>query len=250
MFPKLKKFHYIHHLNPLIGSQHSHPFHEFVYCIKGKGRIEISGKSFYFGTGTIYITEAGIIHFEEDYTESEIIYFYFDCPVSMINMGVFYDKNETVLPILRKLQSEVRTEKHDSELMKSAILQQLLIETKRTRDYHKQGRSFGSVLEYIDECFRYEINVRELAKKCGYSYDRFRHIFKEQTGVSPNEYIIQKRVEMAKKMMENNVSASLTYIAYECGFATSSHFSNAFKSLTGKSPKDYKKYIQKFNIRN
>ncbi len=241
----LGKFYYIHHTGAVNGSAHTHKLNEFVFCVKGNGLVEIEGKSYPFCTGSIYITKAGVPHLESDYSESEIIYFYFECKDTELIDGVFRDKNGTVLPILRRLQNEVRGERYESERMKSALLEQLFIETKRTEVDPHIEKGFLYVLEYIDENFRYDLDLSLLAKKSGYSYDRFRHIFKEQTGLSPLEYITRKRIDMAKMLMENDRTASMTYIAYECGFASSSHFTNAFRSVVETTPSEYKKRIER-----
>ena len=244
MTPKLLKFSYVHHLNPLYGDVHSHPLHEFVYCISGRGTVDIEDRSHRFDTGTIYLTAAGTPHSERNFTESEIIYFYFDLPTSQLHEGVFRDKSGSVLSILRKIQNEEREKLPLGDEMKNALLSQLLIETLRTETEGGRDSALSSVLEYIDENSRFKLDVHALAKKAGYSYDRFRHVFKEKTGMSPGDYIIERRLGMAKKLMENDVTASLTYIAYECGFSTSSHFSNAFKSKTGISPFEYRKRLR------
>jgi AraC family transcriptional activator of pobA len=237
----LDRFYYIHHTKALSGAMHTHKLHEYVYCIKGEGHIVINGEKYSFCTGTIYVTEAGTPHLEVDYSESKIIYFYFDCNETELVSGVFKDRNGAVLPILRKLQSEVRGEQLKSDKMKRALLTQLFIETERCREQRRVDQNFLSVLEYIDENFRYDVDLRKLAQNIGYSYERFRHIFKEQTGYSPCDYINSKRIDMAKMLIENEPELSMTYVAYECGFPSSSHFSNAFKKKMGETPFAYKK---------
>ena len=241
MNPRLVKFSYVHHFNPICGATHSHPKHEFVYCIGGNGEVEINSESYRFDTGTIYMTAAGTPHLERNFTESEIIYFYFELTDSAVKEGVYRDKSGAVLSILRKMQNEERTRLSLGDEMKNALLTQLLIETLRTETNGEIDSGLSSILEFIDENMRFKIDVRALARKTGYSYDRFRHIFREKTGMAPGDYIIGRRVDMAKKLMENDVNASLTYIAYECGFSSSSHFTNAFKSKTGLTPFEYKK---------
>ena len=237
----LLKFYYVHHTKPLGGAMHTHKKHEFVYCLEGDGHIIIDGVRYPFRTGTIYVTKGGTEHLEVDYSESKIIYFYFDCEDSELVSGVFKDKNGTILPILRRLQVEVRGEQLKSDAMKGALLTQLFIETERCREARRVDKNFLSVLEYIDENFRYDIDLRKLAQNIGYSYERFRHIFKEQTGESPCDCILSKRIDMAKMLIENEPDLSLTYVAYECGFPSSSHFTNAFKKKTGETPFAYKK---------
>jgi len=244
MQPKLVKFSYVHHLNPLYGDTHSHPNHEYVYCVSGRGTVVVNGISHRFDTGTIYVTAAGTPHSEQDFTESEIIYFYFELPIAQFSEGVFRDKSGSVLSILRKIQNEEREKLPRGNEMKNALLTQLLIETTRTETDISDNKGISPIIKYIDENSSLKLDVHSLAKKAGYSYDRFRHIFRERTGMAPGDYIIERRVDMAKKLMENDVSASLTYIAYECGFSTSSHFSNAFRSKVGISPGEYRKRLR------
>lgn len=247
MLPKMEKLFYVHHLTSFCCARHTHPKHEYVYCIQGDGKAELRGQSFYFGTGTICVNPAGMPHEEIDDTESKIIYFYFDADEEDLCPGIFQDKDGSVLAILRRLQSESHGTLPQTEKMKSAILLQLLIETKRLALGPRSTRGFEDVLKYIDENYCYkQLSIRELAKQSGYSYDRLRHIFKEKTGMSPVAYINDKRISLAKKLIENGAVATLTYIAYECGFTSSSQFANAFKAKTGISPLQYrKKYTQK-----
>ena len=238
---KLLKFYYVHHTQSLGGVMHTHKKHEYVYCIEGDGHIVIENEKYPFCTGSIYVTKCGTEHLEADYSESKIIYFYFDCDDSELLSGVFKDKNGTILPILRRLQAEARSDNLKSEAMRSALLTQLFIETERTLDRKRLDKNFMSVLEYIDENFRYEVDLRKMAQNIGYSYERFRHIFKEQTGASPYDYLLSKRIDMAKMLIDSEPELSLTYVAYECGFPSSSHFSNAFKKKMGETPFAYKK---------
>ena len=244
MLPVLGTFHYVHHLHPIKGETHTHEKHELVYCLRGNGSVELEGEEQVFQTGTIYITAAGMPHAEQNHTESEIIYFYFDLPREEVVSGIFQDRFGRVLPILRRLQYEEKHSLFQSDAMKSAILQELLIETQRTTQRIFQDRSFLSVLSYLDENFLYDVDIPALAKKNGYSYDRFRHLFKEQTGLAPWDYILEKRIVMAKKLLENHASLSLTYVAHECGFGSSSLFSNAFKAKTGLTPSAFRKQLR------
>jgi AraC family transcriptional activator of pobA len=86
--------------------------------------------------------------------------------------------------------------------------------------------------------------MHKIAKKACFSYERFRHVFKEQTGVSPHKYLNDKRVELATFLMEIYPGVSVSSIAKECGFSGVSQFSNAFKAKMGCSPMDYKQKLK------
>ncbi len=66
-------------------------------------------------------------------------------------------------------------------------------------------------------------------------YDLFHKVF----GISPKEYILRRKVVMAKKMLLEN--RDISTIAYELGFSSSQNFATTFKKLTCLTPSAYKK---------
>ncbi|MNR34949.1 Exoenzyme S synthesis regulatory protein ExsA [compost metagenome] len=72
-----------------------------------------------------------------------------------------------------------------------------------------------------------------------YSYDRFRHLFKETYGVSPSEYILSRRIHHAMDLLRHT-NTSITSIALECGFSTDAQFCTIFKREMGETPRAYR----------
>ena len=64
-------------------------------------------------------------------------------------------------------------------------------------------------------------------------------LFKQTTGISPHQFILQLKIERAKQLI-NKTQLSLTEIAYELGFTDQAHFSNAFKKIIGVAPRQYR----------
>jgi len=60
------------------------------------------------------------------------------------------------------------------------------------------------------------------------------------TGTSPAVYVTSRRVEFAKRMLQDDPRASVTEIAIESGFSSSQHFATVFKRYTGVNPKDFR----------
>jgi AraC-like DNA-binding protein len=81
-----------------------------------------------------------------------------------------------------------------------------------------------------------------VAKLIGLHPTSFCRGFKQSTGVSPHRYMLVHRVNRAKEMMSDQM-VSLTEIALECGFGSSSQFSVVFKKITGMSPREYRRAI-------
>ncbi len=65
------------------------------------------------------------------------------------------------------------------------------------------------------------------------------HTFTKQIGVSPINYVINKRIQEAKNLLATT-SYSIRDIASIVGFANSSYFSQMFKRVAGTSPKSYR----------
>ena len=83
-----------------------------------------------------------------------------------------------------------------------------------------------------------QITVASLSACCGISEVYFRKIFAHRFGVSPKEYIIQRRIEYAKQLLTQG-EFDVLEIARLCGYTEPCHFSREFKKRVGVSPKEY-----------
>ena len=79
-----------------------------------------------------------------------------------------------------------------------------------------------------------------MADSYGYNSDYLRALFKKKTGLSPKNYIQQKRIELAIKQI-NETDLPLKNIAVNCGYDDYLQFTSYFKKKTGLSPIDYRK---------
>mgnify|MGYP002250948480 FL=1 len=106
------------------------------------------------------------------------------------------------------------------------------------------GRTYGDritkIVRYIDENLFEVFDLETLADKCNLSVSRFKHSFKEETGIPPSEYIIRRKMEKAQEMMKEG-KFSIKDIAYDLGFSSPAYFSTVFKQYNGYSPTSYKK---------
>jgi AraC-like DNA-binding protein len=85
-------------------------------------------------------------------------------------------------------------------------------------------------------------SLAELAQHVGLHPTSFCRAFKQSTGVSPHRYLLERRVARAKEMMADH-AVTLTQIALDCGFCSSSQFSVIFRRLTGISPSMYRRSL-------
>ncbi|GGJ87720.1 helix-turn-helix domain-containing protein [Pseudomonas matsuisoli] len=82
--------------------------------------------------------------------------------------------------------------------------------------------------------------IAEVASQCAMSRSHFSRAFKKSTGMSPQEWSLNSRIERAQRLLTES-SLSMCQIALECGFADQSHFSRTFSKLTGTSPKRWQR---------
>jgi two-component system response regulator YesN len=68
---------------------------------------------------------------------------------------------------------------------------------------------------------------------------RLSHLFKEQMGVTPIEYLTKIRIERAKKLLLTT-DKKCCNIYYEVGYNGQSHFSRKFKEVTGMTPLEFR----------
>ncbi|MCU1758348.1 AraC family transcriptional regulator [Pseudomonas sp. 14P_8.1_Bac3] len=87
------------------------------------------------------------------------------------------------------------------------------------------------ILERLGET----IEVTELASACALSRSHFSRAFKCSTGLSPQDWIRQQRIDRAKQMIRST-NLSLTQISLECGFCDQAHFCHIFTRSEGINP--------------
>ena len=98
------------------------------------------------------------------------------------------------------------------------------------------------VLEHIEDNLEKKVGIEALAEICGYSAHRFSSVFKEITGSSPHQYILNRRMEKAMSLLSHS-ELSVGEIAERLGFHDQPHFTKLFKIATGLSPTYYRKDI-------
>jgi AraC family transcriptional regulator len=93
----------------------------------------------------------------------------------------------------------------------------------------------GRVERYVREHLHRNITLPELALAAGLSRMHFAKQFKAAMGLRPHEYVLGKRIELAKSLMLNP-NVPLVDVAMSSGFQSQSHFTTVFRRLVGETP--------------
>ena len=97
------------------------------------------------------------------------------------------------------------------------------------------------ILAYIEEHCCEPLSLQSLAERFSISRSSLSHQFLRYTHHSVYEYIIYKRVMMARQRLIENVTPSEA--AYQCGFGDYSNFLRAFQRISGMSPSQYRREV-------
>jgi AraC-like DNA-binding protein len=106
--------------------------------------------------------------------------------------------------------------------------------------------AIGEVLTYISMHIEQPLRVEDLARRANLSVYYFSRLFKQNTGFSPHEYLLNHRVANAKYLLRTT-DFPIKKIAFCCGFGTVSAFCTTFKKRVGDSPLHYREGEKRYD---
>jgi len=101
-------------------------------------------------------------------------------------------------------------------------------------------------INYINNNITEKLEIKQLAQMTKWKSQHFQRLFTKYLGMSPYQYILIKKIEMAKGLLAET-DIQTRQISFEMGFASHSNFCTNFKKLTDKTPQEYRK-INKVKI--
>lgn len=257
---------------------HWHKEIEICYIKQGTGFYLINGREYDFSCGDIFIIGNDDIHLCHDDKDLIMQVVMFDPNFLQSGHAASFDyeylrpflksseqfsrkidsKNavaKQLASLLTQMDSEYASMQNGCNLMIKALLLQFLALVIR---YCSTQESIGSekrisrsaatkircIITYLEENYTNEINLGLLSEKFDISVPYLCSTFKAFTGSSPIDYLIRRRILMAKIMLDSTDN-DIIKISKECGFDSLSNFNHLFKSLTGLSPTQHRKTMKK-----
>ena len=235
---------------------HDHNYTQVVIGLKGKAEFEVSGYGNLVGPGQGCVVTSGTGHaFGSVLEQSDIL---------VLNMPLPKDDDPLLLQRLNDLNQKDTYFQLDSQIQK--LIQMLVAEMQSSPDdlllsracndtvvalLQRHMSTFTSIrrdsrfdLEaidrYIEQHLSQKISVTQLAGSVFLGESQFHSLFKEQMGITPHQYVLGKRIDMAKQLIEQG-HLTLGQVAEFTGFSGQSAFTHTFSRLQGMSPSLYKK---------
>jgi AraC family transcriptional regulator len=107
---------------------------------------------------------------------------------------------------------------------------------ERGRDGTLPRGRLRAVVEYVEDNLDARPTLEQIAAVARLSPYHFARQFKAATGLPPHQYVIARRVERAKHLLQTGTDLSLAEVAAHAGFSDQSQFSHHFKRLIGVTP--------------
>ncbi|RCK27796.1 helix-turn-helix domain-containing protein [Thalassospira lucentensis] len=103
-----------------------------------------------------------------------------------------------------------------------------------------------NIKAYIEQHLTENMKVNDLAQTVSLSTDYFGKAFKQTFGKSPWRYLVERRIQLAKKMLMQQ-EKSITQIAMSLQFSSHAHFTDTFHRMTGISPSIFRENSKRLN---
>ena len=91
------------------------------------------------------------------------------------------------------------------------------------------------IIHLMESTLEEPVDVSVLARRVSISPRQVERLFREQLHTSPKVFYLRLRVARAQTLLRQTLSP-IRQVATECGFASTSHFSNAYKRVFGRAP--------------
>ena len=98
-------------------------------------------------------------------------------------------------------------------------------------------------VRYLEANYHEDISIQEMCAMLGISYSHFHRLFKRKTAKTPQEYLIDTRLNAAREYLQSS-NASVREVAERCGFIDESSFYRLFTKNEGQSPGLYRELSQ------
>lgn len=253
----------------IFGGFHHHDFYEVLYIEEGKVEYAVDDKKYIIGPGDAVLIPPSTLHqlcrviekpskriilkFGINYADS------FSTPNSNL-LQVFELIASGYPPIISFTGAHKNRIEQNLELMNSLFLstkygddlvynerfiqtmlmvnmEYLNLSENDTQIINHENIIVSKTIQYITNNISSKISINDICKELSLSPSRLSHIFKEETGTSILQFIIKKRLMLAKELLRKGTSIIQT--SEQCGFQDYTSFFRSFKKEYGVTPKSY-----------
>lgn len=261
----------VFYVDEVYTQKHAHMLHkhtgilELLYVAAGEGRYLVGSREYAVKAGDLIICNAETLHGEAPF-QSHTMQTYC-CALSgvhkpgyadgclipkqqrpVLQLGAFEKPIGQMMPCIYELC--VATPRN-AEICRQMTLSVLLMVERalylhdrydRNQNEQKSEALVRKITEYLDQHYTEPLSLKQIAAQMHISSSYLSHLFKRETGLSPMQYIIHRRIGEAQSLLMET-SLPIHVIEEHLGFGSSCHLTAMFKKYVGIAPREYRKHF-------
>lgn len=252
------------------GKNHHHDFVELSVLFSGEIFYNIEGTSSHLTEQTVMLLNPGISHYEYSDEGMENVqihigirnfnidrfpkdYFPIDNPIIKLS-----DHHSSFFDTCQEIISEREQSKAGSELLLKSLVLKLVVLLFRdaamlpltesslllTEEEKDKINLAEEVILFLENNYMEDVTVNQIAQHFYISPASLSRIFKDHTGETLINYLIQLRLSKAKEIIEEDIEISIRQISKLVGYEDAYYFSKLFKKYYGKPPTLFQKEMK------
>ncbi|WP_226789008.1 AraC family transcriptional regulator [Polaribacter porphyrae] len=223
---------------------HSHSTYNISLILKNTFKTRLEDKILQAPVGTICITNADEVHATpcDSIVGNSFFTFYISSDLMIKlnnNQDLFFNEkviyNQDVFKELYFLASNFNKMDFSFESRLKLALKRLI---SRNSDVEKKPYKKSNLYQNLINNITFDdFRLDDVASQFGVNKYKFIRLFKQETGLTPNNFVLLKKIEMSKEMLKKG--NSIFDVAIDCGFYDNSHFYKNFKRFIGVNPLEF-----------
>lgn len=233
---------------------------ELVYISEGEGEFIINNNYYKARKGDIMVYNRNVIHDEKSNPKNPLRTYFCGIGSLLINgLDEGFIIPSTIDPLIHTNKYMYKVETYISDIFEECFSQVLgyeavannllasliilitrIVRSQNLPTPHLETNSLSyQIKEYIDKNYTQDISLNEIANRIYISKNYISHIFKQETGYSPINYLITRRIGEAKKLLLTT-DMNIFEISARVGYENPNYFTMLFKKATGISPSKFR----------
>ncbi|MGY3748931.1 AraC family transcriptional regulator [Vagococcus acidifermentans] len=236
---------------------HSHYFTEIIYVLSGKGTFIGEDVSQTIKRKDIIIVDPFVSHTEISHDDTPLHYVVIgltnikltDKKNQQTPFHVVTDYSEELIAILKPAIYEISHKKKGKERVLKNFCEIFLIRLLRETNFgivpiedvpeRQTNRQLKLIKDYIDNHYKENLSLQFLEERFHLNRYQIIHYFKDTYGTTPIDYVTQRRIMNAQRLLEDT-DYMIEEISAINGFSSQSYFSQVFKRMTDMTPSAYR----------
>lgn len=246
-------------------AEHCHQFCEILYIVRGSGTIRFgdqAAKS--INEGNLIVLNPFVAHAETSSSENPLYMVFIAAEQFQINdlspnfllpsgrnpiletQGYKFKIEQIFTEIIRETSGMVTYYEEFSNLLLNELLlivQRLLMADSVFTAGSNDESECARIKDYIDSNYASALTLESISENIYVSKHHLSHIFKEQVGISPIQYLLMRRMDEAAALLRDTDTA-ISEVAKIVGYVDLAYFSQSFKRIKGVSPRAFRRNCQ------